>query len=86
MTRLSALLSSICMLILIWHECGENPAVFCYLIGKDAFRSVRARALAVVPISSETPAAMNTLAKQRTYPACSTLYSTSSPRSIIPRD
>jgi hypothetical protein len=28
-----------------WQESGENPALFCYLMGWDAFSNVRAGAL-----------------------------------------
>jgi hypothetical protein len=87
MIRLSALISSICILVLIWHECGENPGIFCYLIGKGAFQSARARRLALMPVSSDTHSlATASLPRQRTTSACSTLYSTSSAHSIIPRD
>jgi hypothetical protein len=87
MIRLSALISSLNILILVWHECGENPGIFCYLIGKGAFQSARARELTLVPVSSESHSlATNSLTRQRTNSACSTLYSTSSAHSIIPRD
>jgi hypothetical protein len=85
MTRISVLFSSICIMILIWHECGENPGVFCYLIGKGAFQSVRTRGLMALPVSSETRSS-HSLTRQRNHSACSTLYSTSSAHSIIPRD
>ena len=32
-------------LVAVWEETGENPALFCYRIGWDAFSSVRDRAL-----------------------------------------
>jgi len=87
MIPLPVLISSICMLVLIWHECGENPGVFCYLIGKGAFQSARANRLVKVPVSSEIHSlASASLTRQRTASACSTLYSTSSAHSIIPRD
>ena len=31
-------------LVAVWQETGENPALFCYRIGLDAFSSVRSRA------------------------------------------
>ncbi len=80
MNRLSALFSSICILVLLWHECGENPAVFCYRISNGAFRRARARALAPLPVSTNSPVA------QRTRTACSTPFSTFSALSIIPKD
>ena len=51
MIRLSAWLASLTMLLLLWHECGEDPAVFCYRIGLGAFASVRSRSLALAPVS-----------------------------------
>ena len=27
--------------VVLWQECGENPALFCYRIGWDAFRGRR---------------------------------------------
>lgn len=86
MIRLSAFLSSICFLVLIWHECGENPGIFCYRIVKGAFQFARVRTLILAPISSETRSSTNSVAMQRMPSACSTFYSTSSAHSIIPRD
>ena len=82
MIRLSVLFSAVCILILIWHESGENPALFCYRIGHGFFQSARNRAfvLARVPVAARTPMT------QRTNTACSTRSSTFSVRSIIPRD
>jgi hypothetical protein len=37
MMRLSAWMASISICLLIWHECAENPALFCYRIGMGAF-------------------------------------------------
>jgi hypothetical protein len=78
MIRLSVLFSSVCIWILTWYECGENPAFFCYRIGDGAFRSARERALATVPVSSR----FHSLIAQRTSSACSTDFSTSSGHSI----
>lgn len=44
MTRLFALLPSIAVLLVLWQECGENPALFCYRIGVGAFARVSSRA------------------------------------------
>jgi len=33
-----------------WQESGENPALFCYLMGWDAFSNVRAAALVPIPV------------------------------------
>jgi len=27
--------------VVLWQECGENPALFCYRIGRDTFRGQR---------------------------------------------
>jgi len=80
--RAATMLSLICILILMWHECGENPAVFCYRIGHGFFKSARNRALAPVPVSTVARMPMT----QRTNTACSIRSSTFSVRSIIPRD
>jgi hypothetical protein len=44
MTRLIALLPSIAVFLVLWQECGENPALFCYRIGVGAFATLRSRA------------------------------------------
>jgi|GEM_PF-3105809 hypothetical protein len=31
-------------LVLLWHECGENAAVFCYRISRSAATRIRSRA------------------------------------------
>jgi len=49
MNRLVILLPSIAVLLVLWQECGENPALFCYRIGLGAFATVRSRALVPVP-------------------------------------
>jgi len=82
MTRLSVLFSTVCFLVLIWHECGENPAFFCYRIGSGAFKLVRTRQLAPVPISSAT----HSRVAQRTSSACLNPSSTFFVRSITQRD
>jgi len=82
MMRLSAMVSSLCMLVLIWHECGENPAFFCYRIGHGFFKSARNRALVLVPVS----AAARTPMSQRNTTACLTRSSTFSEHSITPKD
>ena len=52
MTRYTALLTTVGACVLIWHECAENPAIFCYLIGIRAFTGIRSRALTLVPVRS----------------------------------
>jgi hypothetical protein len=82
MIRLSAVVSSFCILVLIWHECGENPGLFCYRISHGFFKSARNRALVAVPVT----AAVHLPMTQRTHAECLTRSSTFSVRSIIPRD
>ncbi len=50
MTRISMWLAALTMLLLLWHECGEDVGVFCYRIGLGAFTSLRSRALVPVPV------------------------------------
>jgi hypothetical protein len=52
MTRYGALLTTVGACVLIWHECAENPAIFCYLIGIRAFTGIRSRALTLAPVTS----------------------------------
>ncbi len=37
--------------VALWQESGENPAVFCYLIGWSTFANFRSRARAPIPNS-----------------------------------
>ena len=82
MTRLCALISAICILVLIWHESGENPGVFCYRIGHGFFKIARQRALVLVPVSRAARMPM----RPRTNTACLTPFSTSSVRYTAPKD
>jgi len=43
MMRYTALMSAVGACVLIWHECGENPAFFCYRIGRVPSRHPIAR-------------------------------------------
>jgi hypothetical protein len=36
---------------LLWHECGQDFAVFCYRIGYSAVTVIHSRALALAPVS-----------------------------------
>ena len=81
MIRLAGLLSSFCMLVLLWHECGENPAFFCYRIGHGFFKIARQRALVLVPV----PIAARMPMRPRTNTACLTPFSTSSARYTAPK-
>lgn len=51
MMRLAVVLGAFMALIIFWHECGEDIAVFCYRIGSGYFATVRSRALVPVPVS-----------------------------------
>jgi hypothetical protein len=33
-----------------WQESGENPALFCYLMGSGTFSSLRSHQLILIPI------------------------------------
>ena len=44
MNRFAILMPSIAVLLVLWQECGENPALFCYRMGVGAFARVRVRA------------------------------------------
>jgi hypothetical protein len=37
--------------VALWQESGENPALFCYLMGWDAFSQARASALVPIPVA-----------------------------------
>ena len=37
--------------VALWQESGENPAIFCYLIGWGTFATLRSRTLAPIPNS-----------------------------------
>ena len=50
MIRIALLFAALGSLILLWHECGEDLAVFCYRIGMGAFMGLRSRALVPVPV------------------------------------
>ena len=36
--------------VMMWQESGENPALFCYLIGWGTYMSLRSRATAPIPV------------------------------------
>ena len=38
--------------VALWQESGENPAIFCYLIGWGAFAMLRSRKFALIPNSA----------------------------------
>jgi len=57
MMRLTAWVASITVFMVIWHECAENPALFCYRIGMGAFASFRSRPQILAPATN--PSARN---------------------------
>jgi hypothetical protein len=77
MIRLGTLLAVISTLILFWHECGEDLAVFCYRMGLGALTRVRAGSL--VP-------AFRTQTIRRNRFACSNPSATFSTRSMTSKD
>jgi hypothetical protein len=54
MTRYYALMAAIGTCVLIWQECAENPALFCYRIGTGAFANVRSRRLVLATVANST--------------------------------
>jgi hypothetical protein len=72
MMRFGAWMASISICVFLWHECAENPALFCYRMGMSAFASFRLRPQILAPVTN--PAARNN-------PRClnpSAIYSTRS--------
>jgi hypothetical protein len=49
MTRFSAWMTAVGACVVIWHECAENPAIFCYRIGRRAFTGIRSRSFFLAP-------------------------------------
>jgi len=74
MIRLGWCLVAFAAYVLLWHECGENPVVFCYRIGWSALTTARVRALVPVRVS------------QRTSAACSNPFVIFSKRSTMSKD
>jgi hypothetical protein len=62
----------VCAVVVLWEECGENLAIFCYRIGWEVISNLRARALFLIPVSVRTEAAC-----WNTSATCSTRYMTS---------
>ena len=63
----------------LWCECGDDLAIFCYRIGCGMFRAARERAFELVPLR----ATMNPV---RTNAACSNQSFIFSAHSTTPRD
>jgi hypothetical protein len=51
MMHLNSLLVLMASAMVQWQESGENPALFCYLIGWGTYLSLRSRAMAPIPVS-----------------------------------
>jgi hypothetical protein len=77
MTRSGSWVTVIGACVVIWNECGENPALFCYRIGLSAFTSVRAH-------GGFATAAMNPIA--RASIRCSNPFGIFSTRSTMLKD
>lgn len=77
-----ALPASLGILFLLWHECGEDLAIFCYRIGVGAFLKVRSHTLVPVPISQK----FRRISAARNYSACSNRSVISSIRSTMSKD
>jgi hypothetical protein len=75
MMRYGALMAAIAAWAVLWQECGENPALFCYRIGMDAFMGIRARAMVLAPAINFS--ARNNFRCSNRSAICSTLFTTS---------
>jgi len=60
--------------VVLWQECGENLAIFCYRISCELLSNLRARALVLVPVTVRSEA------------ACWKLSSTSFVHSTTPKE
>jgi hypothetical protein len=54
-----------------WQESGENPFLFCYLMGWDAFSHLRACALVPIPVPVRNNSEFLTLSST-SFTHCST--------------
>ena len=45
----SSIMATVGSCVVDWHECGENPAIFCYRIGAGAFAGLRVWASEAAP-------------------------------------
>jgi hypothetical protein len=62
----------VCAVVVLWQECGENLAIFCYRVLWEAITGLRVRALFPIPVSVRTEAAC-----WNSSATCSTRYTTS---------
>jgi hypothetical protein len=64
----------VCATLVLWEECGENPAIFCYRIVWEGITGLRTRVLFPIPVLVRTEA------------ACCNPSFTSFSRSTIPKE
>ncbi|HKW61811.1 MAG TPA: hypothetical protein VJN89_04635 [Candidatus Acidoferrum sp.] len=81
MIRPSMLVVAFGSLFFLWHECGEDVAIFCYRIGLGAVTGLRRRGLVLVPAGFSAY-----FAAARNSSECLTPSATSSMRFLIPTD
>ena len=81
MIRPGMLLAAIGSLVFLWHECGQDAAIFCYRIGLGAVTGLRTHAL--VPAYSRASFHFSAL---RNRSECLTPSFTSSARCSTPTD
>lgn len=81
MIRASVWMAALTAAILLWHECGEDAAIFCYRIGYGLFMAARSRTLALVPVHATLQRA-----RVRNNSACSLPSCTFSIRSTTQTD
>ena len=80
MIRFGVLLAALGSLIFLWHECGQDPGVFCYRMGLDIFSAGRERFLVPAPWVAHWAAV------QRNQDACCNLFYTFSTRFSTQKD
>ncbi len=51
MMHLNWLMVLLASALVQWQESGENPALFCYLIGWGTYSNLRSRAMAPIPVT-----------------------------------
>ena len=47
----------VCAAVVLWEECGENLAIFCYRIGWKAITQLRVGTILLIPLSVRSEAA-----------------------------
>ncbi len=51
MKRFEWLMPVVAPTVVMWQESGENPALFCYLIGWGTYMNLRSRTTAPIPVT-----------------------------------